>query len=116
LWIIVYFFISKYRYDFIYLKRLFLTVHKIYSNSFIPYPIILILFYITHSKAELNGSLPNNTIAPFGFMILLSSFHIRSKGIILSHLQAVVPVWRISNDTIYTINQEYVSFTPNSLH
>lgn len=40
---------------------------------------------------EENGSLQNNTIAPFGFMILFSSFHIGSKGITESHLQAVVP-------------------------
>ena len=42
-------------------------------------------------KELLNGSLPNNAIAPLGLIIRFNSFHIGSKGITLSHLQAVVP-------------------------
>ena len=42
-------------------------------------------------KAEENGSLPKIQIAPFGLIMRFSCSHIGSNGIILSHLQAVVP-------------------------
>ena len=38
-----------------------------------------------------NGSAPKMTAAPFGFKIRLYAIHMVSKGIIESHLQAVVP-------------------------
>jgi len=40
---------------------------------------------------KLNGSLPNNTITPLSFIILLYSFQSLSNGIITSQAQAVVP-------------------------
>jgi len=51
----------------------------------------LYCFILLIRRAEEKGSLQNNTIAPFGFIILFSSAHIGSKGITESHLQAVVP-------------------------
>jgi len=51
----------------------------------------LYCFILLIRRAELKGSLPNSTIAPLGFIILFSCSHIDSKGITVSHLQAVVP-------------------------
>src|SRR5699024_2743760 len=52
--------------------------------------------YLNHSRLLIrslleNGSLPNNTTAPFFFITLLYCSHSGSNGITLSHLHAVVP-------------------------
>lgn len=42
-------------------------------------------------KVLVKGSPLNKTITPLGFIILFSCSHIKSNGIILSHLHCVVP-------------------------
>jgi len=49
------------------------------------------IFKLEYLSVVLNGSCPNNTIAPLGLINLLYCFQSCSKGIIVSHAQAVVP-------------------------
>src|SRR5699024_8910001 len=66
-------------------------------------------FFLSHTQSYLyllillnlkwleNGSLPNKTIAPSSFITLSYCSHNDSKGIIVSHLHAVVPYGRSHN-------------------
>jgi hypothetical protein len=71
----------------------------------------LYCFILLILKAELKGSLPNNTIAPLGFMILFSCSRMGSKGITVSRLQAVVQYG--GSVIIQSILQSGISFMPS---
>lgn len=65
-------------------KNILVGLSFSHTISYLKSLILLIL------KALLKGSLQNNTIAPLGLIILFNCSRIKSKGIIVSHLQAVV--------------------------
>ncbi len=67
----------------------FFTRHIFEGLSFSHIQSYLYILILLILKALLKGSLPNNTIAPFGLIILFSCSHIKSNGITWSQRQAV---------------------------
>ena len=101
----------------------------IFKGSFLavknPVPLF---FHHTHSylnilillitNALVNGCEAVRTIAPLSLIILLYCSQSGSKGIIVSHLQAVVPISRRANPPRYSqcFYQRYISSPLNSPH
>ena len=73
-----------------YFNGWYLAIAGLLGFSFSQIQSYLYILILLILKALLNGSLQNNTIAPFGFIIRFNCSHIGSKGITESHLQAVV--------------------------
>lgn len=76
---------------FVVFQRCIFCTHKICCFLFFPYPLVFEIFNIATTSILVKGWLPNNTIAPFFLIMRLYCSQSLSSGIIISHLQAVVP-------------------------
>ena len=72
----------------------FFTKRKLVNLLFSQIISYLYSFKLLVLRRLLNGSVPNNTVAPLSLIIRLYCSQSLSNGITLSHLQAVVPFFQ----------------------
>ena len=93
----------EYRHYFMFFKWLLISEQKICSFLFIPYPVISVLFYITHSQSRakrLTSKQYNSSIWFYYSLQLLPHLIERYDRVPFTCSSSI---WGISNNTIYRL-------------